>query len=44
MLDARQHEYHLTERDKEALEAESGWAHYADRLVKVYKEILGRKV
>jgi len=44
LLDARQREYHLTERDKEALDAESGWAQYTNRLVKVYKEILGRKV
>jgi GT2 family glycosyltransferase/glycosyltransferase involved in cell wall biosynthesis len=44
LLDARQREYHPLERDKEALDAESGWAHYADRLVKVYREVLQRKV
>ncbi|GAC1567515.1 MAG: hypothetical protein NVS3B14_13800 [Ktedonobacteraceae bacterium] len=44
LLDAREREYHLAERDKEALEAESGWGQYTDRLMKVYKEILGRKV
>ncbi len=44
LLDSRQREYHLLERDKVALDAESGWVHYAERLVKVYKEVLGRKV
>ena len=44
LLDSRQREYHLLERDKEALDAESGWAQYADRLVKVYKGVLQRKV
>jgi len=43
LLDARQREYHLSERDKEALEAESGWAQYANRLVKVYREILSEQ-
>jgi glycosyltransferase involved in cell wall biosynthesis len=43
LLDARQREYHLLERDKEALDAESGWAHYAGRLAKVYREALQHK-
>ena len=40
LLDARQRSYHMVERDREALDAESGWAQYAGRLVKVYKEVL----
>ena len=44
LLDSRQREYHMLERDKEALDAESGWIHYTERLLKVYKEVLQRKV
>jgi glycosyltransferase involved in cell wall biosynthesis len=44
LLDARRRAYHLLERDREALDAESGWSQYAGRLVKVYKEVLQRKV
>ena len=40
LLAASQRAYHLLERDKEALDAESGWLHYAERLVKVYNEVL----
>ena len=43
LLDIRKRKYHLTERDKEALDAQSGWGHYAARLVKVYGGILGNK-
>ncbi len=43
LLDARQRAYHLLERDKEALDAASGWVQYAGRLVKVYKEVLQQK-
>lgn len=38
--DACQRTYHLLDRDQEALNAESGWLHYAERLVKVYNEVL----
>jgi glycosyltransferase involved in cell wall biosynthesis len=44
LLDSRQRIYHLLERDREALDAESGWAQYAGRLVKVYKEVLRHRV
>lgn len=44
LLDSRQHTYHLLERDKEALDAGSGWLQYAGRLVKVYKEVLQHRV
>jgi glycosyltransferase involved in cell wall biosynthesis len=44
MLEARQLDYHLTERDIEALNAETGWGQYADRLGKIYREILERKM
>ncbi|MGH2495527.1 MAG: glycosyltransferase [Ktedonobacteraceae bacterium] len=43
LLAACQHTYDLLARDKEALHAESGWLHYAERLVKVYKEVLERR-
>ena len=38
LLDVRKRNYHLKERDKEALNAQSGWGSYAARLVKVYGE------
>lgn len=44
LLDSRQRTYNLLERDKEALDAASGWSQYAGRLVKVYKEVLQQKV
>jgi glycosyltransferase involved in cell wall biosynthesis len=44
LLEARQRSYHLLERDREALDAESGWAQYAGRLVKIYKEVLQQQV
>ena len=40
LLDARQRSYKLTKRDKEALDAESGWGQYAAKLVKIYREVL----
>jgi glycosyltransferase involved in cell wall biosynthesis len=40
LLEARQRDYRLTARDREALDARSGWEHYAARLVKVYREVL----
>ena len=42
LLEARRRDYRLTTRDKEALEAKSGWEQYAVRLVKVYREVLER--
>ena len=42
LLEARRRDYRLTTRDKEALEAKSGWEQYAARLVKVYREVLER--
>ncbi len=42
LLEARRRDYRLTARDKEALEAKSGWGQYAARLVKVYREVLER--
>ncbi len=44
LLDSLQRTYHLLERDREALDAASGWAQYAGRLVKVYKDVLQQKV
>ncbi len=40
LLEATRRDYHLSEREKEGLDAESGWAHYASRLVKVYRNLL----
>lgn len=40
LLEASRRNYHLTEREKEGLDAESGWAQYAARLVKVYRKLL----
>lgn len=40
LLEAQQRDYQLSERDREALNGESGWGHYVDRLTKVYKEVL----
>ena len=42
LLEARRRDYHPTARDKEALEAKSGWGQFAARLVKVYREVLER--
>jgi glycosyltransferase involved in cell wall biosynthesis len=35
--------YRLTARDREALEAKSGWEQYTARLLKVYREVLERE-
>lgn len=43
LLDAQQLDYHLTEKEKVALDAESGWNQYAHRLLKVYRELLDRE-
>lgn len=42
ILEARTRDYCLTERDREALDAKSGWENYAARLVKVYRDVLER--
>ena len=43
MLETLQRDYRLTARDREALEARSGWEQYTARLVKVYREVLERE-
>ncbi len=39
---AQSGEYHLKAKEKKALEAGSGWSQYAQRLVEVYKQTLGK--